>query len=191
MHDFFLRLSWIKTKLKIKVLQAMFATNSTIEDVAAAVQRQPELVRALDESAAAQARQKHLHVEMATLNRKRDKLLTAPDAAAIETRLQSINAELRNVEKLRLAATQKIQHHQPAYAEAVRAALAQHRREVAARVATSIAELVKAASELDATAKAIEAAGGRVRRLPPVIYIESIAAVARKIESEFVEVAAK
>ena len=191
MHDFGPMLSWFKTTIR-KWCNKMLGSNSQLAAQAvAAVQKRPELVRALDDSAAAQVKQKNLHAEMATLKRKREKPLTAPDAAVIETRLTSINGELRHLEKLRIAATKNIQRHQPAYAEAIHAALARQRRGAAARVVASIAELVEAAAALDETAKAIEAAGGRPRRLPRIPYIDGIAAIARKIESEFVEVAAK
>ena len=185
MHDFGPMLSWLKTTIRNQWCNKMLGTNSTIEDVAAAVQRQPELVQALDDSAAAQTKQRHLHAEISTLTKRRDnQLLTVADTAAIDARLESIGAELRHIEKLRLAATRDVQRYQPNHAEAVRAALSRHRREAAARVVASIAQLAKAAAELDETTKAIQLAGGRPRRLPPIPFIEGIKKIAYMIERE-------
>ena len=184
MHDFGPMLSWLKTTIQNQWCNKMLGTNSQLAAQAvAAVQKRPELVRALDDSVAAKVKQKNLHAEMAALKRKREKPLTAPDAAAIETRLTSINGELRHLEKKRLTAIRNIQRDQPIYAEAVCTALSQHRREAAARVLAAITELQKAAIELDEIAKAIEVAGGRPRRLPLIPYIDGIAAIAREIEA--------
>ena len=165
MHDWVLTLRWIKTKIENNWCIKMLIPNST-QAVAAAVQRSPELVRALDDSAAAQAKKRHLYAEIAELNRKRANLLTTSDITPIDARLKTIGVELRNLEKTRLAATRNVEHHQPTYAGAVRVALAQHRRDAAARVVAAITTLQKATAELDEIAAAIKAAGGKVRRGP-------------------------
>ena len=163
----------------------MFSTILTVQDAAAAVQRKPELVQALDDRAAVEARRKTLQDEIAALSRQRNNLLqTVTDTTVIDARLETIGAELRNLEKLRLDATRDVQRYQPNHAEAVRLALSRQRREAATRVVASIAELVKAAAELDETAKAIQSAGGRPRRLPKIPLIDGIAKIAHTIERE-------
>ena len=184
MRDWGLTLFWIRT-LKTWWCTKMLVPNST-QSVAAAVPRSPELIRALDDSAAVEARRKTLHAEIAALSRQRNNLLqTVADTAAIDARLLAIGSKLCDVEKLKLAATRDIHQHQPNYAEAVRTALSSHRRAAAARVVASIAELVKAAAELDETAKVIQQAGGRPpRRLPPIPLIDGIKKIAHTIERE-------
>ena len=181
-HDIGLISLWMKTRIENWCLK-MLPQNSP-QSVAAAVPRSPELTRALDDSAAAQAKEKGLHAEIAQLNRKRANLLKTSDVAVIDVRLEAICAELRSAETAKRVATRSIQDHQTNYSQAVRAALSRQRRDAASRVVASIAELTKAAADLDATAAAIIAAGGRARRLPPVPLIDGIAKVAHMIERE-------
>ena len=183
MHDFALMLLWIRTKLKTWCAK-MLVPNSA-QTVAAAVPRSPELICALNNSAEAEAKQKKLRGELSDLKIRREWApLTAAGAAAIDARLETIRERLHAVEKLRLVAWGDIQRHQINHAEAVRSALSQHRREAAARVVATIAELVKVSAELDETAKAITGAGGKCRRLPPIPYLDAFAKIARAIESD-------
>ena len=172
-------------KMKSSWWMKMLIQNSaTAQSLAAAVPRSPELVRALDACAAAKAKQKTLHAEIAELSKRRNSLLITSEIAVVDARLAAIGDELRCVETERLAANRHVEHHQPNYAAAVRAALLQRRREAAARVVASIDQLAKAAAELDETAAAITAAGGHARRIPSFPLIDGLQKIAKTIEAE-------
>ena len=161
----------------------MLVPNST-QAIAAAVPRSPELVRALDDSAAAQVKHRHLQAEIAELNKRRANLLATSDVAPIDARLVTIGVELHDLEKRKGAATGKIRQHKPAYVAAVRAALLQRRHAAAARVVAAIDELERSSAELDETAKVIQSAGGAAIQLPRFALFSGLKKIAQSIERE-------
>ena len=184
MHDFGLMLSWIKMTIRNQWCTKMLVQNSA-QAAAAAVPKSPDLARAVAHSTAAQAKQRHLHAEISTLTKRRDGLLlTVSDTAAIDARLFAIGAELRSAETERLAAFRDVEHHRPAHAAAVKAALSQRRRDAAARAVAAIAALQKATAELHETAAAITAAGGHARQIPSFPLIDGLQKIAKTIERE-------
>ena len=185
MHDFGTAWLWIKTKLaKYRCLKMLGQTSA--QTVAAAVPRSPEFMRAFDDNAELEAKQKSLHAEIAELSKGRMNLLATPtiDATAIDARLAAIGVELRDLEKRKQAAIQKIRQQKPAHVAAVRASLLHRRHAAAKRVVHAIEELDKAAAELDATAQAIIAAGGAAVQLPNFPLIGGLKKIAEKIANE-------
>ena len=171
-------------KRKLKNWLTMLTPNSTQATVVAV--RSPDLVRALDDSAAIAAKEKSLHAEIAALSKGRLNLLSTAtvDAAARDMRLAAIGAELGDLERRKQAATQNIRQHKPAYIAAVRASLLHRRHAAAARVVAAIDELERSSAELHETAQVIQSAGGAAVQLPRFPLISGLKKIAQSIERE-------
>ena len=177
-------LSWLKLIIRNHRWMKMLG-HSSPKDVASAVPRSPELVRALDDGAALEAKQKRLHAEIAELSKGRMNLLaTTIDATAIDKRLGAIGVELRDLENLKQAAAGNIRQHKGKYAAEVRAALLSRRQQAAGRVVAAIDALKDATADLNRTTAAIQSAGGHARQLPAFPLIDGIQTIAQTIERE-------
>ena len=183
MHDVTLVMRWLQMTIQNHRWVKMLASNS-VQSLAAGVPRSLELRSALDSAATAQAKQKALHAEVATLTNRRNSLLVTSEIAALDNRLRIIGDELRELEKLRQTAFRDVEHHRPTYAAAVKAALSQRRRDAAARAVAAITAFQNATAELDETAAAIKAAGGQARQLPCFPLLDGIKRLAQAIERE-------